>query len=170
MNITPKLHASSNTIQFDHIHVGYLGIRRQSIFKVTIPHMQQVMTDTIMSDLHQSPAWISKYDNNGPFQGDPHGISLALCTDGMNPFSEHSTTYSMWPITLTILNLLWSADVDKIEDRCRCRCGSRCPCRCPAVKIDVRVGLPRLMSTVGKRSSMSKIDVDVQLRSLVLRP
>ena len=62
-------------------------------------------TDTIMSDLHQSPAWISKYDDNGPFQGDPRGISLALCTDGMNPFSEHSTTYSMWPITLSILNL-----------------------------------------------------------------
>jgi len=62
-------------------------------------------TDTIMSDLHQSPAWISKYDDNGPFQGDPHRISLALCTDGMNPFSEHSTTYCMWPISLTILNL-----------------------------------------------------------------
>jgi len=62
-------------------------------------------TDTIMSDLHQSPAWISKYDDNGPFQGDHRGVSLALCTDGMNPFSEHSTTYSIRPITLSILNL-----------------------------------------------------------------
>lgn len=60
---------------------------------------------TLMSNLHQSPAWISKYDDNGPFEGDPRGISLALCTDGMNPFSKENTTYSMWPITLTILNL-----------------------------------------------------------------
>ena len=43
-----------------------------------------------MSDLHQSPSWISKYDDNGPFQGDPRGISLALCTDRMNQFSKEN--------------------------------------------------------------------------------
>lgn len=53
-----------------------------------------------LSNLHQSPAWISKYDDNGPFQGGPCRISLSFCTDGMNPFSM-----DMWPITLTILNL-----------------------------------------------------------------
>ena len=38
-------------------------------------HMNANDTDTVMSDLHQSPAWNSKYDYNGPFEGDPRGIS-----------------------------------------------------------------------------------------------
>ena len=33
------------------------------------------------------------------------GISLALCTDGVNPFAHNKVTYSMWPIMLTLLNL-----------------------------------------------------------------
>ena len=56
-----------------------------------------------MSDLHQSPAWISKYTENGPFKGD--SISLTLHTDGLGPYSKRSAMYSMWPISLTILNL-----------------------------------------------------------------
>jgi len=31
--------------------------------------------------------------------------SLALCTEGVNPFNHNKVTYSMWPIMLTILNL-----------------------------------------------------------------
>lgn len=88
-------------------------LRRMFGNKTMSKHLQSHMhinatrddVGTLMSDLHQSPAWISKYDDNGPFEGDPRGISLALCTDGMNPFSKENTTYSMWPITLTILNL-----------------------------------------------------------------
>jgi len=37
---------------------------------------------------------------NGIFKGDPRGISLALCTNGVN-----KVQYSMWPVKLTILNL-----------------------------------------------------------------
>lgn len=28
------------------------------------------------------------------------------CTDGVNPFAHNKVTYSMWPIMLTLLNLL----------------------------------------------------------------
>ena len=58
-----------------------------------------------VSDIHQSPAWKSKYDANGPFHGDPRGVCLALCTDGTNPFSKEKVSYSMWPIMLSVLNL-----------------------------------------------------------------
>lgn len=58
-----------------------------------------------ISDIHQSQAWKSRYCSSGPFHGDPRGISLSVCTDGMNPFSKEKVVYSMWPIVVTILNL-----------------------------------------------------------------
>ncbi len=58
-----------------------------------------------MHDIHQSPAWKTAYEDGGLFNGDPRGISLALCTDGVNPFAHHRVSYSMWPIMLTLLNL-----------------------------------------------------------------
>lgn len=61
--------------------------------------------DPEVSDLHQSEAWITSYSENGQFQGDPRGIALSLCVDGMNPFSKEKVSYSMWPITLNVLNL-----------------------------------------------------------------
>lgn len=60
---------------------------------------------SMVLDLHQSFAWKSRYAVNGPFQGDPRGVSLSLCTDGTNPFSKEKVSYSMWPIMLTVLNL-----------------------------------------------------------------
>ena len=81
--------------------------RNRRMSEVLQNHMKESGKDsgTIMADVHQSPAWTATYDENGPFQGDPRGISLALCTDGMNPFSKMNVTYSMWPIVLTVLNL-----------------------------------------------------------------
>ena len=60
---------------------------------------------TCISDLHQTHTWKSVYSSDGPFTGDPRGICLSLCTDGTNPFSKEKKSYSMWPITLTMLNL-----------------------------------------------------------------
>ena len=34
------------------------------------------------SDLSSCPKCKSKYSDDGPFHGDPRGISLSLCTDG----------------------------------------------------------------------------------------
>lgn len=51
------------------------------------------------------PIWKSVYSNDGIFKGDPRGLSVAFCTDGVNPFSHNRIAYSMWPIMLTLLNL-----------------------------------------------------------------
>ena len=37
--------------------------------------------------------------------GDPRGLSLAPCTDGVNLFAHNKVSYSIWPIMLTLLNL-----------------------------------------------------------------
>lgn len=61
--------------------------------------------NTEVCDLHQSEVWITSYSENGQFQGDPRGIALSLCADGMNPYSRERISYSMWPITLNVLML-----------------------------------------------------------------
>ena len=59
----------------------------------------------VVYDIQQSKAWEAAYSESGVFCGDPRGISLALCTDGVNPFAHNKVVYSMWPIMLTLLNL-----------------------------------------------------------------
>ena len=56
-------------------------------------------------DIQQSLAWRGFYSDNGIFEGDPRGLSLSICTDGVNPFSHNKVSYSMWPIMLSLLNL-----------------------------------------------------------------
>ena len=56
-------------------------------------------------DIHQSNAWATAYSDDGMFAGDSRGISLAFCTDGVNPFAHNKVSYSMWPIMMTLLNL-----------------------------------------------------------------
>ena len=56
-------------------------------------------------DIHQSVMWRRAYSSKGVFKEDHRGISLALCTDGVNPFAHNKVSYSMWPIMLTLLNL-----------------------------------------------------------------
>lgn len=56
-------------------------------------------------DIQESKAWQEAYKSDGIFQGDKRALSVSLCTDGLNPFSCKRVSYSMWPITLAILNL-----------------------------------------------------------------
>ena len=58
----------------------------------------------VMSDVYDAPCWKVAYAKDGYFQGDPHGLSVQLSTDGVNPFSANKISYSMWPIMLTVLN------------------------------------------------------------------
>ena len=58
-----------------------------------------------MFDLHDSPEWSRAYSVSGIFNGDKRGLSLALCSDGLNPYAHHRIQYSMWPLVLSILNL-----------------------------------------------------------------
>ena len=60
---------------------------------------------SLMHGIHDSPVWKKAYSKTGVFQGDNRGLSFALCTDGVNPFSHNRVAYSMWPIMLTLLNL-----------------------------------------------------------------
>lgn len=51
-------------------------------------------------DVQDAVSWKSAYS-----VGSERGISLSLCTDGVNPFSHNRVSYSMWPIVMAILNL-----------------------------------------------------------------
>lgn len=58
-----------------------------------------------MGDIHDSPKWKEAFSTGGTFEGDPRGIGLSMCLDGLNPWSKNKTNYSMWPIVLGQLNL-----------------------------------------------------------------
>ena len=65
----------------------------------------KVSHTSVMHDIHDAPVWKDAYERNGIFGGDSRGISLSLCTDGVNPFSHLRCNYSMWPIMLCLINL-----------------------------------------------------------------
>ncbi|KAH7853391.1 hypothetical protein Vadar_001845 [Vaccinium darrowii] len=57
-----------------------------------------------------SPTWKIINDKWPSFLVDPRNLRLGLATDGFNPFSNLSSTYSCWPVTLVTYNLrpwLW---------------------------------------------------------------
>ena len=58
-----------------------------------------------MGDIHDAPKWKEAFSADGTFKGDPRGIGLSLCLDGLNPWSKNKANYSMWPIVLGQLNL-----------------------------------------------------------------
>lgn len=65
----------------------------------------EVSNRGIMRDIHDSPKWKHSFSVNGTFKGDPRGVALSLCLDGLNPWSKNKCNYSMWPIVLAQLNL-----------------------------------------------------------------
>lgn len=88
-----------------------LGPRLERLFgtstlsEIIQSHLKVSRDDGYVYDIHDSPAWRNAYSSQGQFNGDHCGISFALCTDGVNPFSQNRVTYSMWPIVMTVLNL-----------------------------------------------------------------
>lgn len=42
----------------------------------------------VMCDIQDSPSWKRAYAENGTFHGDPRGVSLSLCLDGLNPYRK----------------------------------------------------------------------------------
>ncbi len=67
--------------------------------------IRDLSTEGTVSTIHESPAWKEWYSKDGIFAGDPRGVALSLCMDGVNPFAKERTTYSMCPMVLTPLNL-----------------------------------------------------------------
>ncbi|CAH9060240.1 unnamed protein product, partial [Cuscuta europaea] len=68
-------------------------------------HKENRIDDDYMRHPADSAAW-KDFDNEFPrFASDPRNVRLALAADGFNPFGNLSTTYSMWAVILTPLNL-----------------------------------------------------------------
>ena len=58
-----------------------------------------------MGHLADEEAWQHFDRKHKTFADDPWNLRLAVTTDGFNPFGNFSSTYSMWPILVTPLNL-----------------------------------------------------------------
>ena len=63
------------------------------------------LNNDFVYDIQSSSAWKLAYSSDGQFENDSRGISFALNTDGVNPYSHNKVSYSMWPIVMTVLNL-----------------------------------------------------------------
>ena len=75
-----------------------------NLAQVVQTHLKEKEIDE-MNDIQDSPSWSRAYSLQGVFSGDSRGLSLALCTDGVNPINHNKVSHSMWPIMLTNLNL-----------------------------------------------------------------
>lgn len=64
----------------------------------------EATSSNLVVDIHQSEVWKTLYAKDGLYHGDSRGLSLGICTDGLNPFSKERATYSMWPIVISVLN------------------------------------------------------------------
>lgn len=60
----------------------------------------------VVTDVQDSPNFLACYEKDGIFQGDARGMLVQLSCDGVNPFDDKTAQYSMWPIVLSMLNLL----------------------------------------------------------------
>ncbi|KAH9717944.1 hypothetical protein KPL71_022033 [Citrus sinensis] len=68
-------------------------------------HANKRIRDGKLRHPADSPAW-QLIDNKWPkFAQEPRNLRLALSTDGVNPHSTLSTTYSYWPVILITYNL-----------------------------------------------------------------
>lgn len=67
-------------------------------------HRDNRSKDDVMRIPADSPAWKSmeaKYDK----MKDARSVMLQISTDGINPAGINSVSHSLWPITMTLLNL-----------------------------------------------------------------
>jgi hypothetical protein len=79
--------------------------RTPTLAKHMTHHYDQRSQDRIMRIPADSMAWksmICKYPALGTRYGN---VFLGLATDGVNPYGHNASSYSIWPIMLTNLNL-----------------------------------------------------------------
>ena len=89
----PRLVRSFGTKEISHLlqsHGGEIGTQGNG---------------EVMRDIHDSSKWKEAFHVTGTYGGDPRGVALSLCLDGLNPWSKNKCNYSMWPIVLGQLNL-----------------------------------------------------------------
>ncbi len=85
-----------------------IGPRLERIFST--PNLAKIVQNHGFSrsgsgDVYDIHSWKKAFGRKGIFAGDDRGVALALCTDGVNPFSHNRVSYSMWPIMFSMLNL-----------------------------------------------------------------
>ena len=102
--------STGNNIPVRRFHYLPLGPRLERLFGTSnlaqlVQAHKTLPVPSTLFDIPDSPMWRSTYSHSGVFGGDPRGISLSLCTDGVNPYSHLRCSYSMWPIVLSLLNL-----------------------------------------------------------------
>ncbi|KAL5544923.1 hypothetical protein UlMin_008707 [Ulmus minor] len=68
-------------------------------------HFEHKRGDGKMDHPADSAAWELVDDKWPTFASDPRNLRLGLATDGFNPFSNLSSTYSCWPVMLVTYNL-----------------------------------------------------------------
>jgi len=61
-----------------------------------------IQVGDVMGDIQHSPLWETCRSTCTSME---RTVVLQPSTDGMNPFNKNKTSYSMWPITLAMLNL-----------------------------------------------------------------
>ena len=58
-----------------------------------------------MTDVQDSPNFLSCFGKDGVFKGDARGMLVQLSCDGVNRFDDKTVQYSMWPVVLSMLNM-----------------------------------------------------------------
>ncbi len=68
-------------------------------------HSEKRVDDGMLRHPADAAQWKS-FDAEYPdFSADPRNLRLALASDGMNPFGNMSSRYSVWPVILVNYNL-----------------------------------------------------------------
>nr|XP_011461699.1 PREDICTED: uncharacterized protein LOC105350657 [Fragaria vesca subsp. vesca] len=76
-----------------------------SVYEQLTWHCSHHSQDGKMRHLVNSVCWSSIDKKYPTFASDPRNLRFGLATDGFNPFSNLSSTHSLWPVILVIYNL-----------------------------------------------------------------
>jgi len=68
-------------------------------------HKEERKQDGMLSHPADGSQWRNIDRTYPEFANDPRNVRFGLSTDGMNPFSEMSSSHSTWPVTLCMYNL-----------------------------------------------------------------
>ena len=68
-------------------------------------HEKNLSQDGRMRGPIDSPQWEHVTSNLSAFAVEAWNLRLGLCADGVNPFAQRRSTYSVWPICLFNYNI-----------------------------------------------------------------
>ncbi|XXG84911.1 hypothetical protein AAC387_Pa11g0115 [Persea americana] len=63
-------------------------------------HKEKRVNDGVLRHPADAEAWKEFDKMHNSFSQDPHNVRLGLASDGFNPFSNMSTSHSIWPVLL----------------------------------------------------------------------